>query len=724
MVRHGILRDAVALALLAAAWLLVAPAEAQDRNDGPFGAAVLAVYANDFLQRPPAGLTGRAGVEVALVEGSPSNVGKTIALASGARLYVARTGALIFDPAGAFDRLDPGESARESFSYATEPIPVGPPLPVLPPDRTNGWIDNVDGSHTHVAGNAAALTWELPGLIAGATYRITFTVTGRTSGYVTPALASDIEVLSGGRTRVDGRIHVAYVVAPPGADRLRLEPKPGFDGTVGAVAVAQAFVTDATRERTIVIRASEQVGPNLVGVGDLEGSGWNGDNHNQGHTAEPALQVLAADLTGLVAGSVYLLAYTVTGQTNGEVVGSLTGETDAIADASYADGRHARLLRAPTAPHGLHFTTGAGFNGAISDVQLREVLASGEIAVPVLRASGGAGHITLDWAMEPAGFVPGVADTVRSGPLEFSRAYGLRDTDGTGSFLVHDAEIAGRRVGISLKGGEYLVVRDSTILGPSASDPEGQFQVGVNASDGRPFMRRTYLLDNVVDLGLASNQGSYETSNADAVVYNNLDRLTGGVAFHVNNLLAGGSDAAVDNKQELWSSHNVMAGGYRTVRTHGFASYNGFLDEILGPSGESQSGGALWLGANSARIRLFLCRIDGVQYADAEAMVASGAVVGNVTPEQAALATILWTTVPRFPDAARLNATDMEFEYSADGGVVWLPLTVGDIGLPGMRGRLHRVVAGLPPGTYQIRSRAWNGVHRGAWSNQATAEVH
>lgn len=55
--------------------------------------------------------------EIESVNGDPAAVNTAITLASGARLRVNRDGTFRYDPSGAFDRLPPGSSARETFSY-------------------------------------------------------------------------------------------------------------------------------------------------------------------------------------------------------------------------------------------------------------------------------------------------------------------------------------------------------------------------------------------------------------------------------------------------------------------------------------------------------------------------------------------------------------------------------------------------------------------------------
>jgi VCBS repeat-containing protein len=54
---------------------------------------------------------------VTAVNGSPANVGAQFALASGALLTVLASGAAAYDPNGAFEGLDDGETGSDSFSY-------------------------------------------------------------------------------------------------------------------------------------------------------------------------------------------------------------------------------------------------------------------------------------------------------------------------------------------------------------------------------------------------------------------------------------------------------------------------------------------------------------------------------------------------------------------------------------------------------------------------------
>ncbi|TQV83304.1 cadherin-like domain-containing protein [Denitrobaculum tricleocarpae] len=112
--------DGVATSVAAVASLLLVAV-----NDVPLAAAdtgetdedaVLSVPADGVLSNDSDPESGDV-LTVSAVEGSAANVGNQVALSSGALVTVNADGSYDYDPNGAFDQLQPGESTTDNFTY-------------------------------------------------------------------------------------------------------------------------------------------------------------------------------------------------------------------------------------------------------------------------------------------------------------------------------------------------------------------------------------------------------------------------------------------------------------------------------------------------------------------------------------------------------------------------------------------------------------------------------
>lgn len=192
----------------------------------------LTVFANGFIDQRDA---IDATAEVTHLLGRPltrDHNGDTFAMKDGALVYANRFGDFQFTPNGAFNHLDPGESADVAISWRQAGDGADRTLTVRVLGSEEVGPDLARGAVPHGTG---PIVYPLRAPVAaGEVVEVSYVIAGRSAGSVAARLGA--AGAPGAPQAVGGRRTVDYVRAPEGgAAELHLVVSPDFNGVVRAL---------------------------------------------------------------------------------------------------------------------------------------------------------------------------------------------------------------------------------------------------------------------------------------------------------------------------------------------------------------------------------------------------------------------------------------------------------------------------------------------------------
>ena len=320
-----------------------------------------------------------------------------------------------------------------------------------------------------------------------------------------------------------------------------------------AFEVIPYFIGELEYSLTIKILASEQVGPNLAGTTQL----------NTPYS--------------FVEGETYEIFVETSGVTQGEITPTFEGSNVKAAKYGFSrNGREVWHMKSPQGVANLRLVETGDWDGSLTNLRIREVL---QPDVPVeprkLETHLWKGEQILFPIIEPLYDISEGAnnqDLFATGVLDHSDEFGVRSTsESLTTFKVVDFTCTGKRGGVSLKGGDYVICDNGLILGGYPAE-QSRFATGLIFADtGDRMMKKAFISNMRIDMLEPSHRGDYaEGSNSDCVVMNSSSLQKGYEMFATtfNCLMRQAGDGIIDTKHLHYGNNLELELGFRTLRSH------------------------------------------------------------------------------------------------------------------------------------------------------------
>jgi len=471
------------------------------------------------------------------------------------------------------------------------------------------------------------------------------------------------------------------------------------------------------------ILPSPEVGAKVVQPNAFSGSGWSksGGNYYANNTSNP----LSASYN-FEEGEVYQISLKLAGIESGAVtpkIGSAIGQYSHSLEST-----EVWLIRAPANATQVQITA-IGYKGNVQNIYVRKLLRTETPAVPELSATVNGNDVNLMFDVLPVTRLKNLytADIYLSGVLEQNERDGHRSNNPTAHYLAENVTVRNRRNGINLRGAESLEVYKMDFIGGYEGEQE-TWQTAVAGDLYGPFVKEQQLHFCDVDLLLDSNFGNYNSrfGNSDCFVVNGAYHGEDAFKYSVNIYgcdLKNGSDSVTDLKKRSEVNHSRYEGACKMLRTHSKGSATVANTEFVRTSGVRE---VFSPSHSSPYIEIWNCAVDGIRCVSTDQLQNQPKGFGAYSAyspvrTRSKLVHVL-KTYPTMKDLCRATMTDMEFQISSNGGSIWAPLPIPNVGLPGVVGCFKRSI-NFSSGTYQIRCRCLNGALVGAWSNTISITV-
>lgn len=167
----------------------------------------------------------------------------------------------------------------------------------------------------------------------------------------------------------------------------------------------------------------------------------------------------------------------------------------------------------------------------------------------------------------------------------------------SGSAVLENIGIWGRKVGISLDGTEQVLIKNFAFTHRRSTDPYGS---GIYVGEKTGSTGVTYISNAFIDLAEPGPNNDYTIANNEAIA---VGRDSAPVRMRRATLL-GAEDAALDIKSTIEVDASFLASGHRTLRIWGGAEVTLANTTILAFPGYS----AVWFGEGPSRLNLYNCR--------------------------------------------------------------------------------------------------------------------
>ncbi|MBO7920940.1 hypothetical protein J5X92_01750 [Alteromonas sp. K632G] len=506
-------------------------------------------------------------------------------------------------------------------------------------------------------------------------------------------------------------------IAPTSLGSMRYIPG---DAYLGIETPVEDFVRFSTEDQIFVhrfiIHPSPEVSAKLISPDALSGSGWS--KNGERYTANNSSSALSASYS-FEAGEIYQISLKIEGRTSGGVVPSIGSAQGQY--SHYVEGTEVWLIRAPSNATSVSIA-GQSFTGDVLNCYVRKLIRTETPAVPELEATVIGSDVNLEWFIVPQARIRDTENQVYiTGELNGTRD-GYFNGDNSGHFLFENTYSNGKKSAVNIRGGDSLEVwRMKVTGGYTGSSSTWQTAITADQNNG-PYMALMQVCYLTADLGLNSNQGNYNgpTNNSDILLSNGLssEEVIEARAYVLGLDGSNASDGIADIKKHMDFNHCSSVGGYRPYRVHNFGGSLICNSSVIRTYGTKEA-----FAPTHARsiIELWNASVDGERCVTNDQMksqvngegfhYSTAGVVGSFRDSVFTL-----KSYPTINDYCRVAMTDMQFEYSSDGGANWQSLAVPDVGLPGVVGCFKRTL-NLASGNYQIRCRCLNGALIGDWSN-------
>lgn len=480
------------------------------------------------------------------------------------------------------------------------------------------------------------------------------------------------------------------------------------------------------------IHPPTNLGPRVVAPDAFNGSGWaqSGNVYSATNNSE--------NLTGYGTfedEAVYQIQIKLANVQSGNVRPALVGGGAAQhSDEDYVhdrDGFEVWLIRADASDRVR--IEADDFTGDVEAIYVKKLLCSGAVPTPTVSATdNGDGTIEVNWDVVQAARIRDTvtADVTVTGLMYNDPHAGFIDYSSPGkNFRFDNVEANAVRKGISLYGCDSIEVNGFKYTGGYT----GQSQIWQNAividQNQGPFAMLAQIHGLDADLLLDSSYGNYssEFGNSDIIVinggYHSAQPIYEKTNYVTNLDGKHGSDSIIDTKAYTEVNYASMLGSYRNLRVHNVGTVRLSNSQLTQEYGTRE---ALTVTHSHAIIELWNTAVDGIrcvtltqmgQQVKGQDFYYTGA---SVTAGSRSIHVL--KSYPSHHDYGRCNMTDMDFEYSNNGGSSWSNLPLDNVGLPGVQGCFKRTVS-LSAGSYQLRARCRNGGDIGAWSSSFSITV-
>lgn len=471
------------------------------------------------------------------------------------------------------------------------------------------------------------------------------------------------------------------------------------------------FIGDLEYSLTIKILASEQVGPNLAGTVQL-------------NTPYP-----------FVEGETYEIFVETTGVTQGGITPTFEGDSVKPAKYSFSrSGREVWHIKAPAGVTNLRFVESNGWDGSLTNLRIREVLQPDTPVEPrKLETHLWKGEQILFPVIEPLYDISegtNDQDLFATGVLDHSNEFGVRSTsESLTTFKVVDFTCTGKRGGVSLKGGDYVICDNGFILGGYPAE-QSRFATGLIFADtGDRMMKKAFIRNMRIDMLEPSHRGDYaEGSNSDCVVMNSSSLQKGYEMFATtfNCLMRQAGDGIIDTKHLHYGNNLELELGFRTVRSHD-KTIHVLANSYFYTGDGSQS--AFHIKSTFSRNVLFNCYyedelINKFRIIDSSDFLTDDERVFDADISYSAArdyAMYIAKTIPRLHDSILAAHDTLICQYSVSGQDVWENLPVIDESHVGAK---YWNLSSLPQGNYDFRVASILKTNQSGWTYLQNVEVN
>lgn len=406
-------------------------------------------------------------------------IDETHILDNGSAVSITQSGQLHWSPNGAFDYLDPGETATQTVNVTYEaPSQSGDILSLNgEPTAINADYDAETRTFTvNAVAGSTKYFMQFDNIVEGDTYYLTIDQVFTDSGVVEVSWgdANNNSVGQFGTGPYNGPSEMQSSVAPAGATGIRI-----IDGNrpVGDTTTVISLTKDVVPEPDILsweVKGADNVSAKLVALDGFSGTGWT-------HLGDGAYEVTDNTVTTplsatIVApeGALAQIKVRTFDVVSGTVKPRIQGDTLSESETDYSVGGNESdvwLIQVPAGTTVVELKPN-NFVGKIDDYIVRTLITESYAAsldffdVSNLDSSGNA---LLEFGIDPVGGYRSDTETPTysvTGELTRDDDFAFRHSEPNASLVVRDAFASGTRSGISLSdGGSWVELKNVKIIG-------------------------------------------------------------------------------------------------------------------------------------------------------------------------------------------------------------------------------------------------------------------
>lgn len=408
-----------------------------------------------------------------------SDIDETHILANGSAVSITESGQLHWSPNGAFDYLDPGETATQTVdvTYNSDTISGDILSFASTPTATNATYDAGTQTFTVTADLASTKYFMVfDNIVEGDNYYLTINQVFTDAGAVEAAWvdASVNSLGSFGSGPFNGPTETQSSIAPVGAVGIRLTDGNRPVGDTTTIVSMQKDIAAEPETLSWTVKGADNVSAKLVEVDGFSGTGWT---HNGGGEYQVTDNTLTTPLTATIStteNKLIQIKIKTKDVVSGTVKPQIQGDTLSESDRDYSVGGNEKdvwLIQAPAGTTVVQIVP-TGFEGKVEDLIIKELITEDfaadvvDFTVTDLATSGDA---LLKFDINPVSGRRSDTETPTyflTEELTQDDDFAFRHSEPASSLVVHDAFAVGTRGGISLSdGGSWVELKNVTITG-------------------------------------------------------------------------------------------------------------------------------------------------------------------------------------------------------------------------------------------------------------------
>jgi hypothetical protein len=408
-----------------------------------------------------------------------ADIDETHILANGSAVSITESGQLHWSANGAFDYLNPGETATQTVdvTYNSDTISGDILSFAATPTATNATYSSGTQTFTVTADLASTKYFMVfDNIVAGDNYYLTINQVFTDAGAVEAAWvdASVNSLGSFGSGPFNGPTETQSSIAPVGAVGIRLTDGNRPIGDTTTIVSMQKDIAAEPETLSWTVKGADNVSAKLVEVDGFSGTGWT---HNGGGEYQVTDNTLTTPLTATITtteNKLIQIKIKTKDVVSGTVKPQIQGDTLSESDRDYSVGGNEKdvwLIQAPAGTAVVQIVP-TGFEGKVEDLIIKELITEASAAdvedftVTDLATSGDA---LLKFDINPVSGRRSDTETptyLLTGELTQDDDFAFRHAEPASSLVVHDAFAVGTRSGISLSdGGSWVELKNVTITG-------------------------------------------------------------------------------------------------------------------------------------------------------------------------------------------------------------------------------------------------------------------